>query len=395
MAQASVLTKLFAPSVEPYQGADPITRFSDSIKQAAIHLDNRSREELEAEGRNNPDPVIREQALYQLIEQVGADSLPIVEAALSNDPDPDLRINVLWAMLRLPSDRCKRIALALMRDSNSRVQEWARVFCWERQWTSKDFRQAREATYREGRTFDQTIFLHIKSHLYIRLSPDNKMWGHLQLSPQTLARVYGQAMACPITETRERELVISKTLSGLHDDGTDHYESFLFKGFTERTSSGSGNFYFESNGARPFYLSGKADDTSQGIVEDVPVPFAREGQWFLNENLQLKGNHPIEFVRGLFQGWAYVNLDRIKDGDEEFLFPGNSILSTLHHPVVGPLTNAFIAGSFKGKVVDWDGDGVLDLNYLPAYATAKGEVDSDLDGVPDVEGRSVCARPLQ
>jgi len=100
----------------------------------------------------------------------------------------------------------------------------------------------------------------------------------------------------------------------------------------------------------------------------------------------------VEYVRGLFQGWAFVNLERIEKTDGQFLFPGNSVLSTLHHPVIGPLTNAFFTGSFKGKVLDWDGDGVLDLNYLPSYATVDGEVDSDLDGRPDVPGMTM-SRP--
>jgi hypothetical protein len=97
----------------------------------------------------------------------------------------------------------------------------------------------------------------------------------------------------------------------------------------------------------------------------------------------------IEYVRGLFQGWSYVNLERIENSGGDFFFPGNSILSTLHDPVVGPKTNGFVNGRFKGKVVDWDGDGALDLNYLPAHATTKGEVDSDLDGIPDEPGRHV------
>jgi hypothetical protein len=211
-----------------------------------------------------------------------------------------------------------------------------------------------------------------------------------------LARVYGQALACPITRTREREIVISKTLRGLeaHQDGSDHYEAFLFRGFTERTGPTTGNFYFESNTPRPFYLSGRADDPSEGVVENVPIPFAREGQWFLNDSITIDDVPAIEYVRGLFQGWAYVNLERIEKGDGQFLFTGNSVLSTLHHPIVGPKTNTFISGSFKGKVLDWDGDGVLDLNYLPSYATPKGEIDSNLDGVPDVPGLSVCSRPF-
>jgi hypothetical protein len=134
---------------------------------------------------------------------------------------------------------------------------------------------------------------------------------------------------------------------------------------------------------------------SAGVVENVNVPFAREGQWFLNPNIQIDGKNAIEYVRGLFQGWAYVNLDRIVGDGGDFMFPGNSVLSTLHHPEVGQITNTFLFGGFKGKVVDWDNDGVLDLNYLPSHATAKGEIDSNLDGQPDIPGMMVCPRPFQ
>lgn len=370
---------------------DPIIRFGNSIRHAALDLETRSDAELEADGRNHPDPVIREHALYQLIDRKGAAALPVAEAAIFDDPDPQLRVNVLWAIEGLGHERCAPITLDLTHDRDARVQEWARVFAWEMGWSREDFRRAREATFREGRTFDETIFLHINCDLFVRLSEANDLWGHVRLSPQMLARVYGQALACPITRTREKEMVISKNLHGLHADGSDHYEAFLFRGFTERTSPSAGNFYFEAHTKRPFYLSGKADDPSEGVVEDVIVPFAREGQWFLNQHLPVGGGNAIEYVRGRFQGWAYVNLDRImEEGGGDFLFPGNSVLGTLHDPVVGAHTNTFLAGSFKGKVLDWDGDGILDLNYLPSYATAAGEVDSNLDGIPDVPGVTVC-----
>ena len=125
------------------------------------------------------------------------------------------------------------------------------------------------------------------------------------------------------------------------------------------------------------------------------VPFAREGQWFLNENIHVKGGSAIEYVRGLFQGWAYINFARIQKSGGEFFFPGNSVLSTLHHPIVGSKTNAFLTGGFKGKVLDWNNDGVLDLNYLQSPSTAAGEVDSNFDGIADVPGMSVCNHPFR
>jgi len=368
---------------------DPTTRFSESIQNAAISLEGRTDEQLARDGRNLEDPALREHALYQLLARRGAKALSVLREALYEDTDADLRVNVLWALEWLADPECERICLDLTNDAEHRVREWARVFAWEMGWSEKDFRYPRPYTYREGRTFDETIYLHINCNLYIRLGEGADMWGHLLLSPQMLARIYGQAKACPIIETREKEIVISKTLNGLHEDGSLHHEAFLFRGFTERSQPNQGNFYFETQTERPLFLSGKANDTSEGVVERVNVPFAREGQWFLNENIKVKGESAIEYVRGLFQGWAFVNLDRIEKSGGEFLFPGNSVLSTLHHPEVGPKTNTFLNGRFKGKVVDWDGDDVLDLNYLPAYATAKGEVDTDLDGVPDVPGMTV------
>jgi hypothetical protein len=134
---------------------------------------------------------------------------------------------------------------------------------------------------------------------------------------------------------------------------------------------------------------------SEGVIPNVSVPFAREGQWFLNENITIQDKCAIEYVRGLFQGWAFVNLERIERANGQFLFPGNSVLSTLHHPEIGDMTNAFFTGSFKGKILDWSGDGVLDLNYLPSYATRDGEIDTNLDGIPDAAGMTMTPpKPL-
>jgi hypothetical protein len=372
---------------------DPTTRFEDMIAKAALSLEDRSNEQLLKDAREQTEPAMREHALYQYVSRNGVKALPVIREALLEDTDTDLRINLLWALEWLKSPECRQIGLSLIDDSDHRVREWARVFAWEMGWTEKDFRQAREFKHREGRTFDQTIYLHITCNMYVRLGAGNDMWGHLLISPQMLKKVFGQALACNNMATRDDEVVVAKTLSGLNQDGSDHYESFLFKGFTELSNPHQGNFYFETQTNRPIFLSGKANDTSAGVLEDVTVPFARQGQWFLNENMEIQGRKAIEYVRGLFQGWAYVNLERIENSGGEFFFPGNSILSTLHDPAAGKLTNTFVNGRFKGKVVDWDGDEVVDLNYLPAYATVGGEVDSDLDGIADAPGRHVRAYP--
>ncbi len=368
---------------------DPTTRFEDMIARVAINLEKRTDEQLIQDARTLPDAALREHALYQYLARNGAEALPVIEQALQEDTDTDLRINLLWALEWLESPQCAKVGLSLLNDRDHRVREWARVFAWEMGWSDKDFRYARDFQHIQGRTFDQTIYLHICCNIYIKLGESNDMWGHLLVSPQMLKRVFGQALACNNMKTRDDEVVVAKTLNGLNPDGSSHYESFLFRGFTELANPLQGNFYFETQTKRPIFLSGKANDPSQGVVDNVIVPFARQGQWFLNENIKVDGRMAIEYVRGLFQGWSYVNLERIENSGGDFFFPGNSILSTLHHPVVGPKTNGFINGRFKGKVVDWNGDGVLDLNHLPAYTTKLGEIDSNLDGIPDEPERHV------
>jgi hypothetical protein len=382
-----------ARSPKTARQGDPTTRFEEMVARAAVSLDERSDAQLVDDARTCDDPARREQALFQYIARHGANALWLVREALFEDVDTDLRVNLLWALEWIRSEDCQGIALALRDDPNHRVREWARVFAWEMGWTDQDFRTRREFRHYPGRTFDQTIYLHITCNLFVKLGPSQDKWGHLLISPQMLKRVFGQALACNNMATRDDEVVVVKGLSGLNSDESDHYESFLFRGFTELSNPLQGNFFFETVTPRPIFLSGKANDLSDGVVEQVNIPFARQGQWFLNSNINVNGRHAIEYVRGLFQGWSYVNLERIENSGGDFFFPGNSILSTLHHPIVGPKTNAFVTGRFKGKVVDWDGDDIIDLNWLPAYATVTGEVDSNLDGVADEPGRHVRAIP--
>ncbi len=134
-------------------------------------------------------------------------------------------------------------------------------------WTDQDFRVKRAIqALTTGRTFDQTIYLHIVCRMYVRLTESNDKWGMLLISPQMLKRVFGQALACNNMSTRDDQVVVAKDLPGLNVDGSAHHESFLFRGFTELTDPLQGNFYFETQTKRPIFLSGKANDASQGVV---------------------------------------------------------------------------------------------------------------------------------
>ena len=367
------------------------SEFAYALDRAAVRLDQRRSEVLRADALGHPDPAMREQALYEYADRNEDDAIELLAQVARNDGDRQVRWDALWAIEKLGGLKAIQALAGFLGDPDPEVAEWAQLFTSELTTSDPEF-DTRACRFTEGRTFDETIFLLIHCDLYIRLDDTNSHWAKLSLAPQGLARVYGQAHACPNVATREHKLVIAKTISGLHADGSPHVDNYLFRGFTDRTRVDRGSFFFESHVARPFYVSGRADDRSEGVV-DSHIGFMRQGCWFLDPRFTVRGGAPaIRYVRGRFQGWGYTNLARVAGKPlEQILLPGNAILSTLHHPVTGPMTNVFISGTFKGKLNDWDGDGQIDLNSRDVYSTTEGEVDSNQDGIADQPGMACCA----
>ena len=379
--------------VDPrYVAGDPAAWASDfgyALDRASIRLDTRTSEELVEVGLGHADPMMREQALYEYADRNEGDAIAVLADAVARDKDPQVRWAALWAIEKLGGVGAATALRQFVSDDDPEIAEWATLFGSELRTGDPEF-DSRECRMTPGRTFDETIFLLIHCDLYVRLADDNTQWGKLSLAPQGLARVYGQAHACPNVATRERQLVIAKQIEGLHADGSPHIDNYLFRGFTDRTRADRGHFFFESLVKRPFYVSGHADDAAQGVKEGQ-IGFMREGCWHLEPKFKIGDADAIRYVRGRFQGWGYVNLERVAGKPiEEVLTPGNAILSTLHDPVAGPLTNAFILGTFKGKLNDWDGDGHIDLNSRDVYSTVDGEIDTDMDGIPDYPGSTCC-----
>ncbi|WP_225850076.1 HEAT repeat domain-containing protein [Streptomyces sp. HPF1205] len=379
--------------VDPrFVAGDPAAWASDfgyALDRVAIRLDNRSNEQLRRAALEHPDPAMREQALFEYADRDHEDAIELLTQAIRQDSDRQVRWDSLWAIEKLGGPQAILALQQFLTDPDPEIAEWAKLFISELQTGDPAF-DDRPGKYTPGRTFDETIFLLIHCDLYVRLDDSNQHWGKISLAPQGLARIYGQAHACPNVATRERQLVIAKTISGLHPDGSPHVDNYLFRGFTDRTRRDRGNFFFESLVPRPFFKSGQADDPSKG-VRQADIGFARYGTWHLEPKFEVHEEPAIRYVRGRFQGWGHVNLQRIAGRSlEEILVPGNGVLSTLHDPEVGPMTNAFILGTFKGKLNDWDGDGVIDLNSRDVYSTAEGEIDSDQDGIPDQPGLTCC-----
>lgn len=380
-------------NVDPrFVAGDPAAWASDfgyALDRVAIRLDNRSNDELRTQALNHPDPVMREQALFEYADRDHADAIDLLVEAVKGDKNRELRWDALWAIEKLGGPAAVTALQRFLGDADPEIAEWAKLFISELQTGDPAF-DGREGRYIAGRTFDETIYLLIHCDLYVRLDDTNSHWGKISLAPQGLARIYGQAHACPNVETREQKLVIAKTISGLHKDGSPHCDNYLFRGFTDRSRRDRGNFFFESLVPRTFFKSGRADDPSEGIRQ-AQIGFARYGTWHLEPRFQIRESEAIRYVRGRFQGWGFVNLARVAGKPlEEVLTPGNGVLSTLHDAEAGPMTNAFILGTFKGKLNDWDGDGAIDLNSRDVYSTVDGEIDTDQDGIADEPGRTCC-----
>lgn len=384
-------TSSTGPGWDHYLKGDPAllnSEFGDVLDRTAVRLDIRTDDQVVHEALNHPDPMIREQSLYQAMDRKLPEAIDLIDEAVASDSDRQVRWNALWALEKMGGPRALQVLERYRNDDDADVAEWATLFSSELRTGLPEF-DSRAWTFDANRTFDETILLNIHCDVYVALDESRRNWGKISLSPQGLARSYGQAHACPNVDTRNEKLIISKTLDGLHSDGTPHTENFVFRGMTNHANENRGSFYFESRGLRPVFLSGRADDDSLGHRNEM-VAAKRFGEWTLDPSMQIKGSSAIRYVRGRVHTFGYINFDTMRSSSlEEVLFPGNSILGTLDTPT-GPLANAFIVGTFKGKLVDWNGDGKVDVNSLDIYSTLDGEVDSDQDGVADLPGVQFC-----
>lgn len=380
-------------SLDPRMVAgDPAAWASDfgfALNRAAVRLDTRTDEELAHDALHHPDEVMREQAIFEYADRDLPDAFDLLTEVVTTEKEREIRWDTLWALEKLGGPHAIAALRRFRNDHDPEIAEWSNLFASELTTGDPSF-DKRAGVFTQGRTFDETIYLLIHCDLYIRLDATNQHWGKLSLGPRGLARIYGQAHACPNVATREKQLLMAKTIDGLHADGSQHMDNYLFRGFTERTRADRGNFYFESQVQRTFYRSGRADDASEG-TNPTTIGFHRFGNWHLDPSIQVRDEAAIRYVRGRFQGWGYTNVDNVIGADlQDILRPGNGILSTLHDPEVRDLTNVFILGTFKGKLNDWDGDGRVDLNSRDVYSTVDGEIDTNQDGIADESGRTCC-----
>ena len=234
-----------------------------------------------------------------------------------------------------------------------------------------------------GRVFDQSIPLHILCNVYIKTPL--KTWIKVVLSPLKIEEVFGKCHANTRVADREHRMVLTKRIPNYYADGAPHYETFRFQGLTERTEPFTANFAFIANERRPFFVSGQVGDVSKGVM-DGDVHFLRTGQWKLDQNIPVRDDFAIRYVKGNFLSWGYVAMAQLlddDDGDGSNLDRGEFMRAVVAEDDKAPYCNAYVSGTWKGKMTDEDGDGVLDLNYPESICTAAGWLDLDRDGKAD------------
>ncbi|MGJ0535592.1 hypothetical protein [Methylocystis sp.] len=189
-------------------------------------------------------------------------------------------------------------------------------------------------------------------------------------------------------------LIIEKRIKELHPDGTDHYEIYKFRGATFKITETLSHHVYNGVGHHTFFPGGKVEDpTERDPIGDVVVGAARTAATIrVPAPLALAGSQrafsvaskAVESVRGIYMGLAYTNVERLISQGMK-IGPGEVQLIDPHHPKVGNLTNTFLSGTFKGKLSDLDGDGLLDVNTERCHGTTDGYLDYYLTGAESAD----------
>jgi hypothetical protein len=372
---------------KPYVSRDPaeLLDFARPRADADLRFDHRGDDELEACAFDMAEPLERERALWELADRQGDDAVESVLRFIAAEPDRAARRHAVWLLVRI-ADEAPELLSGMCADDDPDVADWARALLAEL--TEVPFEHVYHSVeVDEDASFDQTLPLLIAGHVLVRL-PSGEV-AQATLSPLWFEAIMGRVMACTNRATVFTDLVIEKALDGLHPDGSPHYEIFKFAGASTPLGPATFQHHYVSLGGRRFYPSGEVEN---GEPEVVPIELQRvaETRFTRIGDLDLLGDGPraealrteelpfVDTVRGRYSGWASVDLDRVAESGR--VGAGSVQLSSPTHPVAGPMTNARLFGTFRGKVSDWAGSGRIQLNAIPCHGTVDGEHDLLCDG---------------
>jgi hypothetical protein len=349
-------------------------------------IDDRTDDHLIDVALGHSDAVERERAIWELTYRQRDAAGPLLRQALASDPEPAVRANLLWLGVKLLDNDVFDLLLDGTRDESRDVRDWAKLHLYELT-GEEQMPEYTSAVFTVTGPFDQTLPLQISGFAIVTV-------GHIvmrvTLSPLWFAQILGRVMACTNIPTFMTHLVIEKCLTGFHPDGSNHYEVFPFRGSSWQSPDGRNHHRYESRSSRIFYPSGLLEDTSQGIERqdvilnraatstnsirelellEVQGDVAEDGGAGGARRQRLSTETIVCAVRGQYFGWAHADVGRYLDLG--VVAPGTVQLVSAQSDAA----NTYLAGTFRGKLSDYDGDGHLDINLVKSHATPEGTID--------------------
>lgn len=379
-----------------YQDIAERFRFGAPASTVLADFDSRSDSDLLRAASHSASALERERAVWEYVHRNPQASVDVLTKRLQEEPEPSVRWNMLWLLVKHGEAGAVAALKESLSDEHAEVRDWASLFLQEL--TGEPHPMEYDTIeYENDRVFDQTLPLQIAG--FADVNVPGMGWVQARLSPQWFESILGRVLACTNTATYMTDLVIEKELLDYNEDGSNHYEAFLFRGASYEISDTLTQHIYESNTMRPFYSSGKV---KEGPMQLMPVALSRAAgterlrpknlagvTWQPSDGVdgdrgeRLQDVGVFRSVRGRFWGWAYTDINRYLEAGT--IEPGTVQLMSTADPEYGHLANTAVYGTFRGKLSDLNGDGKLNVNLIPSHGTLKGELDLDCDGVADVD----------
>lgn len=375
------LVSLTPPPASRYNDPAEYLDFARPITEKFLPYDTRSDSELREVSEGHESPLERERALWELADRHPEESLSFVAQIIATETNSVVRSGALWLALRSGGPRSLPVLEKFANDHDPEVADWARVLIGDIT-GRKPERMYSEAEVEETGYFDQTVPLIIGGRVVIMTPGVGTV--RAVLSPLWFEAIQGRVLASTNAQTIRTDLTIEKELKGLNADGSIHYEIFPFRGLSVEYEQCNLEHNYLSETMRPFYPSGVV---GQGEMVEVPVSLGRIALTSLatKDEVSILGDGPraerlrnadmpfVTSVRGRYHGWAAVNLDNTFDRGT--IGAGEAQLANPTDPIAGPMTNAKLYGTFRGKSGDFTGAGRYTLNSIKCHGRPDGRID--------------------
>lgn len=310
-------------------------------------------------------PLDRDQALWNLVRRSERNYDGMFQTVAKSDGIPKMRRSASWALL-------KRGNLSALRDSTSDTDDpntiaWKAHLISEAQQDTSPF-DTRPVRTNDTAQFDITMPLAVEGMVEFRDAAGQ--WHSMAVSDDARSALVGNMTACVNAATFATQMVIQKRIVNLMNLGFDFVESYPFRGLSRQTGPNSYSHYYESDWRHKYYPSGRSGDESQGTI-DVLTHLVRIAETDLRIHERSQFPFP-QSTRGVFWGPIAMNTGILHE--EAFKLDGALQIVSQTDAQSAKFVNGWFYGSFRGILLDVDGDGVVELNGVEVFVNKEGHV---------------------